>query len=323
MRRASLVGLAGAVVAASAAGSALAAPPWSEPRSIGAPTAGRVGRGDRLRAGRHRAAEPPDQRRRGGAARTRAIASRRCTPDGTARRAPAAAGPSRRSPAGVRAGARRAPPGAAALRAGRHTAACSPQPFGGFDRTAGGSRPAAPAGELHDASRAVGPAGDGGRPAGSRSRSCGWTYRRPTSPGPGGSACAWRSAGRTAASTARGRWRPGPPEPRRRRPSPRCRAWRSGARRRRRSWRTAPLAAGRQGPQRSVAAAASAAPQVLGPARRARRSRGARSRTGRAVVAWGTPGRRRGGQRRHTIVRAAVRAPGAARFGPTQVTRPR
>ena len=37
MRRASLVGLAGAVVAASAAGSAHAAPPWSEPRSIGAP----------------------------------------------------------------------------------------------------------------------------------------------------------------------------------------------------------------------------------------------------------------------------------------------
>ena len=38
MRRASLVGLAGAVVAASAAGTATAAPPWSEPRSIGAPT---------------------------------------------------------------------------------------------------------------------------------------------------------------------------------------------------------------------------------------------------------------------------------------------
>jgi len=38
VRRASLVGLAGAVVAASAAGSAHAAPPWSEPRSIGAPT---------------------------------------------------------------------------------------------------------------------------------------------------------------------------------------------------------------------------------------------------------------------------------------------
>ena len=37
MRRASFVGLAGAV-AASAAGSAHASPPWSEPRSIGAPT---------------------------------------------------------------------------------------------------------------------------------------------------------------------------------------------------------------------------------------------------------------------------------------------
>ena len=38
MRRASLVGLAGAVVAASAAGTALAAPPWSDPRSIGPAT---------------------------------------------------------------------------------------------------------------------------------------------------------------------------------------------------------------------------------------------------------------------------------------------
>ena len=35
MRRASLVGLVGAVVAASAAGTASAAPPWSEPRSVG------------------------------------------------------------------------------------------------------------------------------------------------------------------------------------------------------------------------------------------------------------------------------------------------
>ena len=38
MGRASLVGLVGAVAAASTAGSALAAPPWSEPRSIGAAT---------------------------------------------------------------------------------------------------------------------------------------------------------------------------------------------------------------------------------------------------------------------------------------------
>jgi hypothetical protein len=38
VRRASLAGLAGAVVAASAAGSAHAAPPWSEPRSVGAAT---------------------------------------------------------------------------------------------------------------------------------------------------------------------------------------------------------------------------------------------------------------------------------------------
>ena len=43
MRRASLVGLAGAVVAASAAGTAFAAPPWSEPRSVGPASGGLSG----------------------------------------------------------------------------------------------------------------------------------------------------------------------------------------------------------------------------------------------------------------------------------------
>ena len=244
MRRASLVGLAGAVVAASAAGSADAAPPWSEPRSVGAAT-GTVSAAT--------IAFGP-----GGTALLSRDAGRLATltPGGRLRRAPAAVRPTRRSSAAVRAWARRAPPRARALRG--DPAACPSQRLGGLDRDAGGPRPAAPARDLHDVpERWV--AGDGGRPAGpDRDRvddveggyGGGAVSRAPGAP----------SAERPLRDPHGGVRGDGPD--RRLRPTRRGRRARSPRRRRRRVQRRRPV---RSGSAPSGAAAALAAPQALGP----------------------------------------------------------